>query len=386
MNTTKFNYVGNDIFVVQLNENTTKGELAPAVYTLNFSPQVGYYLTFTSNGFDVPSQLYGSANARSDRIVTAYKAAVKSLGVLATGDKGSGKTLLTAVTANKMIAEGFPVVIVNSTFSGNGFSEFLGAIGEVVVVFDEFGKLYEDDDGEQNRLLTLFDGTESHKRLYLLTENEERKVGEFFLNRPGRLHYHFRYNKLEQEVITEYCAGRVSADVLADITMIYRRSVHFSFDILQALVREYETFGGDIVALAQDLNIGFSVEPKIQYRVVKFTSQRGNDVTVLNPHGTIRSLYAPSIVVDYTYVVPSKPNKAQPSQLHTVGEVRASFDNERDEAKTRHDDVYFRSCDIVYQEDDKMVFDDGENVAVIELIFEDGNVNEYAALVNPMAV
>lgn len=306
MRVVKFSQIGNDVFVSQFNDETVTDSLKPRVYAMNYDEMRGFFLSIVSDYFETPDKLYGNTDNRANRVIKAYQDSKKSFGVLSTGDKGSGKTLLTGVIANRMIERGVPVVVVNNGFAGNGFVEMLDSIGECVVVLDEFGKVYDDNEGMQDRLLTLFDGTESKKRLYLMTENNRGSINEFFLDRPGRIHYHFRYGKLDEVIIRQYCHDMgIGDDVINDIIEISRKMLQFSFDTLQAIVTEYKMFGDDIEESAEILNIGFSKNPTYVYEVISLENDRseGEGFEVMTKTVKLNNEYFPSFGVLYRFGV-----------------------------------------------------------------------------------
>lgn len=254
----KFSRQGNDVMVMSLNTEQTTDTLAPAIYVINNNPFTGFYLRYHMDKFKVPEKIYGSACTKAERVMRTYSERSGSTGILLTGHKGSGKTMLSSILANKMIEKGFPVLLVEKPYGGSSFSEFLNNIGECVLFFDEFGKIFRemDDCDPQESLLSVFDGTQSIKRMILLTENETHKINDYMLNRPGRVFYHFRYDKLEEDLVREYCANKnIDEDTIEAILFRISSSKEFSFDVLQAVIEEYLRFGGDIKEIFKDLNI-----------------------------------------------------------------------------------------------------------------------------------
>ena len=101
---------------------------------------------------------------------------------------------------NKM---GIPTLLINSAYTGDAFFQFLYSIQqECIVFFDEFEKVYDDDD--QQSLLTVLDGTFPSKKLFLLTSNSTDMINIHLKNRPGRIHYHINFKGLSGEFIKEY--------------------------------------------------------------------------------------------------------------------------------------------------------------------------------------
>jgi SpoVK/Ycf46/Vps4 family AAA+-type ATPase len=260
MKSVKF-YKDNDtVRVLSIDTETLVDKLEPAIYTLNKDIFGGYFLTFKSKTFDVPEKIYGSTKARAEKVINTYTSREKSTGIMLTGDKGSGKTMLSSVIGNEMLGKGLPVILIESPHHGPGFNEIINNIGEAVLFFDEFGKIFKEDNqtkqNPQDHLLSIFDGTGSQKRLVILTENKDILINEYMKNRPGRIFYHFKYKKIEEQVIREYAADfNIKSEVIEDIVLKAERSYEFSFDVLKAVVEEHLRYNEDIDTICKDLNI-----------------------------------------------------------------------------------------------------------------------------------
>ena len=128
--------------------------------------------------FILPAKLYGTVVERTERILAAYKALDKNMGVLLSGLAGAGKSLLIKYIANKAVDElGMPVIIF-TTDSVNKMSEFLDKTPQpCVILLDEFEKMTYPS--QQEQLLTVFDGMYTTKNLFLLTVNDKNQLTQF---------------------------------------------------------------------------------------------------------------------------------------------------------------------------------------------------------------
>ena len=270
----------NTTTLVKFDEDLLDSQLKPMVYTLAQTPMGQYYLSHIKDRFDIDT-LYGTLKARVNKILHTYKQRTNSTGVLLTGDKGSGKTLLSKVVANSMIDAGKPVILINQAFRGDGFNSFMDDIGDCCVLFDEFAKVYssgsDNHDDFQESLLTFFDGTMSTKRLCIVTENNAFRINDFMKDRPGRMFYHFKYDKLDEQTITEVCDKQLKSNKIPQIINLSRKLTTFSFDILTAIIEESNRFPDEsILTIAEDLNIPSINAYKYTYTVLKITDLSDN--------------------------------------------------------------------------------------------------------------
>lgn len=251
-------------------EGHIKAKIPTAIYSVKYNDMMDeYYLEEDKKKYKI-GKIYGTVQQnRAKRIMNAYKYSDKSLGVLLSGLKGTGKTVLIKLIANEAVDMDIPVVTVSSRYLGDSFNSFIESLGECVILFDEFTKVYKKVE-EQEYLLTLFDGLNSTKRLSILTSNEPRQISEFFIDRPGRILYHFEYDNLDVETFLGYVDDNLKAvQYLDDIKRSYETSHMFTFDILQTLVHECnENAGMEYRDIVNPLNIT-ALRAKKYYKVIK---------------------------------------------------------------------------------------------------------------------
>ncbi|MFD7669067.1 AAA family ATPase [Streptomyces sp. NPDC059788] len=234
----------------------TFAALPVATYTITFDQATGYSLRQTESLTSAEETVYGSHASRVQRIVTGYSNMDRSLGVILSGDKGMGKTLMLRLLAERMREElRLPTVLVQHDTPR--LAAFLDELGEAVVVFDEFEKIFSDEDDEsQNQFLSLFDGLSTTKRLYVLSVNELDRVNDYMLNRPGRFHYHMRFAYPEPETVATYLRDRVHGVDERQVAEIvdFSRKYDINFDHLRAIAFELR-LGGAFEEVIGDLNI-----------------------------------------------------------------------------------------------------------------------------------
>jgi len=222
-------------------------------YSVGRNPNTGEYFLEKAKPFEVPDKLYGKTEAWTDRIIESFNVEAHQTGVLLSGLKGSGKTML---AKNIAVKSNLPVIIVNAPYCDDRFLRAIQGIEQrAVIMFDEFEKVYSKED--QEKILTLFDGIYTAKnKIMILTCNDRWAVQSFFHNRPGRLRYAIHFEGLDAKFIREYCADSLKdQSYVDDIIKTAIGCGDFNFDMLQEVVRELNRFGGTIEDLVEILNV-----------------------------------------------------------------------------------------------------------------------------------
>lgn len=239
----------------------TFDELPAHTYKVGFHPMQGFYLTKTNDLESTETRVYGEHEAKVSKIMDTFEGVSRSLGAIFSGDKGIGKTMSVQLLSQKAIKKGLPVIIVEDNYKG--ISKYLDTIEqEAVVIFDEFEKKFqktsrETDDTSQEDFLGLFDGMSSTKRLYIITVNEIGKLNNYLLNRPGRFHYHIRYEYPKRKEIIRYLEDKVGKDVDAtelEAVADFGMRTSLNYDMLRAISFEL-VGGGKFKDFINDLNI-----------------------------------------------------------------------------------------------------------------------------------
>ena len=242
---------------------TTSETLKQGVYYLRLDDRKGFYFEKT-NEFVLPKKLYGDFSV-CERYLSAFKHTSKNLGILLSGIKGSGKTLLMKKLA---IESGLPVIIIDKNWDTSLPVEILTSpeVGEAIVMFDEFEKTFSHSDDNYATLLSFLDGTSVSKLLFLFTVNET-KVSELLINRPSRIRYRKHFDTLPDSVVDE-----VLDDLL--INQAHRNSVYaffqtlgiVTYDLLITLIQEMNLFGESALESGTFLNV---VPELIYYKITE---------------------------------------------------------------------------------------------------------------------
>lgn len=224
-------------------------KLPPAIYQVNQNPITGaFYLSLVNNSFPLPTKIFNFNNidVSSDLdqlFIERYEKETGNLGVLLTGIKGTGKSLLLKKTANQAILKGYPIILVENSFDSSALASFLSSIKQsTAILFDEFEKRYSDRsdrDNSQEGLLSLFDGTSATHNLFILTANDSAKVNPFFINRPSRIRYVIDYTALTKEFIEQYLKDYLTdKSIIGNVLNEILEIDDINFDILKTVADE----------------------------------------------------------------------------------------------------------------------------------------------------
>lgn len=272
-------------------ELKTYDKFQAGTYKINFNPMSGFSIIKSDNLCPSEEKVYGDHYTKINKVLHTYEQSKRSLGVLLSGDKGIGKSLFVQLLSQEFIKQGYPVFIIDKSYPD--LINYIDKIKqEVVVIFDEFEKTFNQYDNDvdvdtQNDLLSLLDGTSNQKRLYLATINEISDVSEYFINRPGRFHYHFRFAYPNYDEIFAYLKDTTTAsEQEVKKVAMFGEQVELNFDMLRAV--------------ANELNLGYSFEDSI------------NDLNIIN----IES-------VDYEGMLRVRDNSGQMHEfIHIVSDVK----------------------------------------------------------------
>lgn len=182
-------------------------EFPNVVLEVKFNPLTGLYLE-EGNSIYLPEKIYSNDKNFIKHALTSYKNCQGSLGILLSGSKGLGKSFTANVLCQNL---GLPVIKITQKLEQTvDLFGFLNKIKQEHIIFiDEFEKIfmgeYDRDENsfiKQTDFLSFLDsGSINTKRLFIITANE--RVSDYLMNRPSRLRYHRRYNKMELSVIKE---------------------------------------------------------------------------------------------------------------------------------------------------------------------------------------
>ena len=227
-----------------------RSKLPVGTYQVGLHPDFGYYLD-TVEDMSNPAKLYGPVTDQIERFMATYMSRQSNTGILLTGEKGSGKTLMLRAL---------------SKWSGDAFNKFIQSIDQPCMLsFDEFDKVYgavgrrygeDNSSSEQDQLLSIMDGTFGGKKLFVFTANRASYVSKHMMNRPGRIFYHVKYRGLEEGVIDDYCQEVLkNKEHIKSVHVVATQIDGFNFDMLKGIVEEMNRYGEEAPEAVALMNI-----------------------------------------------------------------------------------------------------------------------------------
>lgn len=257
-------------------------QLPAGVYEFYYSESMNgpdYGFVRISEQFTIPSNVVHQ-NEELNRVLNTYSSMNKSMGALFSGVGGTGKTLLCKRIANECISVlKMPVIFVTEKNAEHIYLILESLTTPVVFIFDEFEKIYpvqkgfhNDKDDAQNKFLSILDGMELEKHLFLVTINETNKMNEFLLNRPSRIRYHFNFKtipiKIVEEIVDKHYLPLVD-EYKEELIVLFTDHVGKpTYDVLFEMINECNLYKDKSpFELIQTMNIQLTVYTAIKARM-----------------------------------------------------------------------------------------------------------------------
>lgn len=228
--------------------------LPPAFYTIEICPERGPHFSLIEP-MTLPPKLYGDIAMRADRIKNTFASRKRgTTGVMLSGEKGSGKTLLGRKLAIDCCDAGMPVIVLNKPLAGDLLGHMLQSIGSPFVLFiDEFEKIYAKE--HQEAMLTVLDGVFTLHMLAILTTNDETRLIDPLLNRPGRVFYRMHYAGLTPEFVREFATDHMRDATQVEELVRLAGLISLNFDQMSAIIEEMNRYGEKLIDAIQFLNV-----------------------------------------------------------------------------------------------------------------------------------
>ena len=146
--------------------------------------------------FEFPSNYFEEDPEFIEKSINTFNKTEKlTTGILLSGLKGSGKTLMAKKIAVK---SNLPIIVIDKEVRANDIEQFFSRITEpTCVIFDEIDKYWN-----TRYLLGFLDGVKpTGKKLVICTCNDEDKIDEYLNDRCSRMRYKKTFSSLSVNVI-----------------------------------------------------------------------------------------------------------------------------------------------------------------------------------------
>ena len=263
--------------------NNFLDKLPKGVYNFTVrEKQNGALLGFSPvDDFKIPENIIGQ-DKQLTRVISTYNRLDKQMGVLLSGISGAGKTVLAKRIAMECVNKGnMSVVVVNNETVGH-LPMMMNMLNEdTVILLDEFEKMFDKVD-KQNYLLTLLDGVMNHKHLFLFTCNDASKVNPYMLQRPSRIRYHFKFDRVPKEIAHEIIEREyipVDNNNVAALKLLTDMISGLSYDMLFECIKECNLYPNENpMQLITDLSLDISGVDLENYDVMFKIGDKVHDI------------------------------------------------------------------------------------------------------------
>ncbi len=225
------------------------------VYNLMYNEYTGVSYFEEDGSLNLPSKVYSTEDDDRfvKRVITYYNNTDKlSTGVMLSGIKGTGKTVLAKVIARD---SGLPVIVVNENYPTRRINDFFKKFSTpVCVIFDEVDKNWNTE-----FLLGWLDGVQTNaKKLVLFTCNDDNIVSTYLKDRCSRVRY---LRKFAADENTKFLKSIIADKGIDDKNDEIYKFITSSFNLLsmdnilsfldeKMLFPEYDNF-----TIVKDMNI-----------------------------------------------------------------------------------------------------------------------------------
>lgn len=193
----KFSFIKSGDNITPIPSGTHYALKAGKVYELH-NTQMDEPCLSEIDPFTFPEDYYLSDSDEKfmDKIINTYNKTDKlTTGVLFSGLKGSGKTLMAKATAVK---SNLPIIFVNGSVRASSIESFFSQVSDnVCIIMDELDKNWY-----LPALLGFFDGVKpTCKKLILCTANSENDIDKYMNDRCSRIRYKRVFKSIDKNIV-----------------------------------------------------------------------------------------------------------------------------------------------------------------------------------------
>lgn len=200
----KFLKVGKNVSF-KFNTDGLECDLTPGmVYNIKVDSYTRVVSLEETTPFVMPSKVYCTSRDKRfiDKVLNSYKLSENGFtGVMLSGLKGSGKTIMAKSIANE---SNLPIINIDKSVRPWALKVLVELLGDtnICFMFDELDKLLEDYD--DSALLQILDGADTKgKNMILFTCNNEEYISEYLIDRCSRIRYWRKFGEISPSLIME---------------------------------------------------------------------------------------------------------------------------------------------------------------------------------------
>lgn len=200
----KFLKVGKNVSF-KFNTDGLECDLTPGmVYNIKVDSYTKVVSLEETTPFSMPSKVYCTSRDKRfiDKVLNSYKLSENGFtGVMLSGLKGSGKTIMAKSIANE---SNLPIINIDKSIRPWALKVLVELLGDtnICFMFDELDKLLEDYD--DSALLQILDGADTKgKHMILFTCNNEKYISEYLIDRCSRIRYWRKFDEMSPSLIME---------------------------------------------------------------------------------------------------------------------------------------------------------------------------------------
>ncbi len=235
----KYSFIKNGNSIIPVPIGNDYSLIPGQVYELHKDSKTDILCLEENKAFEFPEKYYLSDSDLKfiNKVVNTYNKTTKlTTGVLFSGLKGSGKTLMAKKTA---VESGLPIIVIAGSMRSDDIEAFFAQVtDDVCIIMDELDKNWY-----LPALLGFFDGVKpTCKKLILCTANDEHDIDKYMNDRCSRIRYKRSFDSISKDVaktvLSEYFDTDEAVDGAAEFCCSAMRVV--SYDNIVTFGEEYK--------------------------------------------------------------------------------------------------------------------------------------------------
>ena len=255
----KFLKVGKNVSF-KFNTDGLECDLTPGmVYNIKVDSYTRAVSLEETTPFSMPSKVYCTSRDKRfiDKVLNSYKLSENGFtGVMLSGLKGSGKTIMAKSIANE---SNLPIINIDKSIRPWALKVLVELLGDtnICFMFDELDKLLEDYD--DSALLQILDGADTKgKHMILFTCNNEAYISEYLIDRCSRIRYWRKFDEMSPSLIMEVLNDKLNDKKEAEsLTDFIKDNFEIcSFDNIASFINEVNNYPtATFEELFEDMNL-----------------------------------------------------------------------------------------------------------------------------------